>query len=98
MYLKIQDQGYKKLARDVEERTGQESFDSQAHEIRNCQYYDEIHHEHSLNHCHFTLKSFLHKNGGFNREGVGLFNFWDSRGGLDRAFTVFMKFYVLASL
>ena len=35
--FKIQDQGYKKLARDVEERTGQESFDSQAHEIRNWQ-------------------------------------------------------------
>ena len=50
-YLKIQVQGYQKLDRDVEERTGQESFDSEAHEIRNWQYYDQIHHEHSLNHC-----------------------------------------------
>ena len=47
-YLKIQDQGYKKLARDIEERTGQESFYSQTLEIRNWQNYDEIHHEHSL--------------------------------------------------
>ena len=36
-------------ARDVEDRTGQESFDSQAHAIRNWQYYDEIHHELSKN-------------------------------------------------
>ena len=50
-YLKIQDQGYKILARDVEERTGQENFNSQAHEIKNWQYYDEIHYDHSLNHC-----------------------------------------------
>ena len=57
----MQNQGYKNLAKDIEERTGQESFDSQAHEIRNWQYYDEIQHEHSLR---FTLKSFLHENGG----------------------------------
>ena len=28
-----------------------ESVDSQAHDIRNWQYYDETYHEHSLNHC-----------------------------------------------
>ena len=36
-YLKIQYQGYNKLARDVEERTGQEIVDSQGQEIENWQ-------------------------------------------------------------
>ena len=39
------------MARDVEERTGQERFESQAHEIRYWQYYDERHYQHLLNHC-----------------------------------------------
>ena len=38
-----------RAARDVEDRTGQESFDSQAHAVINLQYYDEIYHELSIN-------------------------------------------------
>ena len=81
------------MTRYVEERTGQECFDSQAHEIINWQYYDEIHHEHSLNHCQFTLQSFLHGNGwGLIEKGAYLI-FGVLQGvlierGLDKAFTV----------
>ena len=32
-------------ARNVEDKTGQESLDSKAHATRNWQYYGEIHHE-----------------------------------------------------
>ena len=70
VYLKILDQGYTNLARDVEERTGQESFDSQAHEMSNMQYYDEIHLAHSLYHCTLLITSFLHEHGGLDREGA----------------------------
>ncbi len=37
--------GFLRAARDVEDRTGQQYFDSQAHENRNQHFYDEIHHQ-----------------------------------------------------
>ena len=40
-----------RAARDIEDRTGQESPDYQAHAIMNWQYYDEIHHELAINYC-----------------------------------------------
>ena len=59
-----------RAARDIEDRTGQESFDPQAHAILNWHYYDEIHHEQSINYCTLFLKSFLYEKGGLNREGT----------------------------
>ena len=53
-FLKIKDQGYRKLFRGLLETLKKEldkKVYSQAHEIRNWQCYDEIRHEHSLNHC-----------------------------------------------
>ena len=47
-------------AREAEDRTRHEMFDSKTHEIRNLPYYNEIHHELSLFTVDFTLLSFFY--------------------------------------
>ena len=46
-----------------------DQYRSQSDEIRNWQYYDEIYHKLSLNHCTLLCSLSCIKMGGFNREG-----------------------------
>ena len=78
---------------DIEDRTGQDSFDSQAHAIRNWQYYDEMHHELSINYCRLLLGLSCTKKRGLR----AYFKFLLEKGGLlemglNRAFTVSIQF------
>ena len=56
--------------------SGIASKGSQTHEIRNLQYYDEIHHKLSLNHCTLLCSlSCMKMEEGLNREGGLISNF-----------------------